>query len=74
MEPDADTSVPFGTFRPGERRALIGCAFASGCICLMPQELAGAAISFAIAGALGVWHIRKSKREAADSKAVTPGS
>lgn len=74
VDSDADPSVPFGTFRPGERRALIGCAFASGCICLMPQELAGAAISFVIAGALGVWHLRRSKREAADSKAPGAGS
>ncbi|MBK8258993.1 MAG: hypothetical protein IPK82_40830 [Polyangiaceae bacterium] len=60
---DEQAPVPFGTFRPSERRAMIGCAFASGCICLMPGEIVGALISFAIAGILLFWHLRRSKRE-----------
>lgn len=65
MDSDTDTEapVPFGTFRPSERRAMIGCAFASGCICLMPQELAGAAVSFLATGILVIWHLRRSRRE-----------
>lgn len=58
-------TVPFGTFRPTERRALIGCAFASMCILLLPQELVGAGISLLVAIALFVWHRVRSKREAA---------
>lgn len=68
MDSEDEAPVPFGTLRPGERRALIGCAFAAGCICLMPQELAGAAIAFSVAGLLGVWHVRKSKREREDAE------
>jgi len=77
---DDEAPVPFGTLRPGERRALIGCAFAAGCICLMPQQLAAAAIAFVVAGLLGVWHLRRSKREeeqaskdAAHGTPSTPG-
>lgn len=60
MDEGEESPVPFGTLRPSERRALIGCAFAAGCICLMPKELAGAAIAFALSGLLGAWHLRKS--------------
>ncbi len=59
-----ETPVPFGTFRPVERRALIACAFASGCTLLMPQEFIGAGISFTLALALYLWHRRRSKKEA----------
>lgn len=71
MDTDDEAPVPFGTLRPGERRALIGCAFAAGCICLMPQQLAGAAIAFVVAGALGVWHVRRSKREEQQARGAT---
>jgi hypothetical protein len=60
--------VPFGTFRPSERRALIGCAFAAGCIQLMPGEVIGAGITFLLAIALYVWHAVRSKRERASGK------
>ena len=60
MDEGDEAPAPFGTLRPSERRALIGFAFAAGCICLMPKELAGAAIAFAIAGLLGAWHLWKS--------------
>ncbi len=63
MDESDETPAPFGTLRPSERRALIGCAFAAGCICLMPKELAGAAIAFAVAGLLGVWHLWRSRAE-----------
>lgn len=63
---DSELPVPFGTFRPSERRALAGCAFAAGCILLMPGELIGSGIAFALAGALGVWHWRRSRRERAE--------
>jgi hypothetical protein len=61
--------LPFGTFRPSERRALIGCAFASGCILLMPGELIGSMLCFVLAGILGLWHARRSKRERAETQA-----
>jgi len=70
VDSDEEPAVPFGTFRPSERRALISCAFASGCILLMPQEIIGALISFALAGGLGLWHWRRSKREAAPIAAL----
>ncbi len=60
MDEGDEKPAPFGTLRPSERRALIGCAFAAGCICLMPKELAGAAIAFALSGLLGAWHLWKS--------------
>lgn len=63
MDGEQEAIVPFGTFRPSERRALIGCAFAAGCILLMPQELIGAAIAFAAAGGFTVWHLVRSHRE-----------
>lgn len=72
VESDEEPAVPFGTFRPSERRALIGCAFASGCLLMMPQELIGAMISFALAGVLGLWHWRRSKREAAQIQGPSP--
>ncbi|MEZ4307764.1 MAG: hypothetical protein R3F14_06915 [Polyangiaceae bacterium] len=65
MDSEAEPPVPFGTFRPTERRALIGCAFAAGCILLMPGELVGAGICFVLAGAFTVWHLVRSKRERA---------
>jgi hypothetical protein len=69
----SETPVPFGTFRPTERRAMIGCAFAAGCILLMPQELAGALVAFVLTGALGGWHLWRSKQErAAAEKAALP--
>lgn len=58
-----EVQVPFGQLRPSERRALIGCAFAAGCIELMPGELVGAGIAFVLAIGLGVWHSRRSKKE-----------
>lgn len=67
MDAEAEPPVPFGTFRPSERRALIGCAFAAGCILLMPQELIGAGISFGLALALTAWHLVRSRRERAAS-------
>jgi hypothetical protein len=63
VDVDDEAPVPFGTLRPTERRALIGCAFAAGCICLMPQQLAGAAIAFALSGLLAVWHLWKTRAE-----------
>jgi len=60
---DDNAPVPFGTFRPSERRAMIGSAFAAGCVCLMPGELAGAAICFVLTGALWIWHLRRSRKE-----------
>lgn len=74
MDSDSERPVPFGTFRPEERRALAACAFAAGCILLMPGELAGAAIAFVLAAALGVWHWRRSKRERAREPAQTDAS
>lgn len=62
VEPD-EPSVPFGSLRPTERRALIGSAFAAGCICLIPQQLAAAGIAFAFTAILGVWHLARSRRE-----------
>lgn len=72
VDSDDEAPVPFGTLRPTERRALIGCSFAAGCICLMPQQLAAAAIAFAVAAILGVWHVRKSRREQAEEAKATP--
>lgn len=63
-------TVPFGTFRPTERRALIGCAFASMCMLLLPQELMGAGISLLVAIALFIWHRVRSKREAREAEAL----
>lgn len=67
MDTESEPPVPFGTFRPSERRVMTGCAFAAGCILLMPGELAGALICFALAGILGAVHLRKSKRERGES-------
>lgn len=74
VQDDPETLVPFGVFRPEERRAMIGCAFAAGCICVMPREMAGAAISFALAGLLGLWHLLALRRErvAADGRSEGP--
>jgi hypothetical protein len=69
VDPEAEQPVPFGTFRPSERRAMIGCAFAAGCILLMPGEVVGALICFGLAGGFGIWHLRRSKRE----RAASPG-
>ncbi len=63
MDSESEPPVPFGTFRPSERRAMVSCAFAAGCILLMPGELAGALVAFLLAGALGVWHLRRTRRE-----------
>jgi len=71
VDTESEPPVPFGTFRPSERRVMTGCAFAAGCILLMPGELAGALICFALAGILGVVHLRKSKRERAALAAKT---
>lgn len=67
IAPDSgqDAAVPFGTFRPGERRALIGCSFAAMCILLMPQEFAGSGICLLLTVGLYVWHRRKTRREQA---------
>jgi hypothetical protein len=62
-----EAQVPFGTFRPSERRALIGCAFAAGCIQLMPGEVIGAGIAFLLSGSLYVWHLVRSRRERANA-------
>lgn len=70
---DDEAPVPFGTFRPIERLSLIGCAFAAGCICLMPQELAGAGIAFALSGVLALWHRRRSKQERAAAEGAPRG-
>lgn len=67
-----EREVPFGVLRPGERRALIGCAFAAGCICVMPQELTGAAICFGLAGVLGAWHLWKREGESSPSESAAP--
>jgi len=48
---------------------MIGCAFAAGCILLMPQELIGAGIAFALAGVLAVWHLVRLRKER-DMKAL----
>ncbi|MEZ4300071.1 MAG: hypothetical protein R3B70_34305, partial [Polyangiaceae bacterium] len=52
------------------RRSLIGCAFAAGCILLMPGELVGSGICFALAGGFTVWHLVRSKRERARAEAA----
>jgi hypothetical protein len=65
VDTESPPTVPFGTFLPSERRAMIGCAFAAGCIVLMPGELVGALVAFLLAGGLGLWHLRRSKEERA---------
>ncbi|MFO0591598.1 MAG: hypothetical protein U0441_28895 [Polyangiaceae bacterium] len=73
MLDDDEAEVPFGALRPGERRAMIGCAFAAGCICVMPREMAGAGISFGLAGLLGLWHLLALRRERAAADARPEG-
>lgn len=72
MDSREEAPVPFGTLRPSERRALIGCAFAAMCILLLPGELAGAGISAALAIGLFVWHHVRTKREKAAAEAASP--
>ncbi len=70
MDGSEEPPVPFGTLRPSERRALIGCAFAAMCILLLPGELAGAGICAALAIGLFVWHHIRTKREKATAEAA----
>lgn len=71
MDSREEAPVPFGTLRPSERRALIGCAFAAMCFLLLPGELAGAGICAALAIGLFAWHHVRTKREKAAAKAAS---
>jgi hypothetical protein len=59
VDTESEPPVPFGTFRPSERRAMASCAFAAGCILLMPGEIVSALLCFALAGGVGIWHLRR---------------
>jgi hypothetical protein len=57
---------------PDERRAIIGCVFASACILLAPGEFRAAGFLGAVTAILSVRHVVLSRRESVLAKAARP--